>query len=105
MMTTDKMASLGAHTTPLLDGMDMNDTFHRTGALTLLVLAVYCVIVLINYISNSASRKFWASHPWAGVLGKHVFPKTRAGIEAIRHTREIVENCYQQVRTSKLHRR
>ena len=59
--------------------------------------AVYIVIALINYIKSADERRFWKSHPWAG-LRKRLFPRTRAGLEAIRHTREIVERGFKEVR-------
>jgi hypothetical protein len=71
---------------------------HQCLLFVLLVLsAVYSVIALVNYVNNVDERRFWKSHPWAG-LRKRLFPRTRAGLEAIRHTREIVERGFKEVR-------
>lgn len=77
--------------------IDLEDSQHRTFCLALGIFAFYCVYLSLQYINNSTQRKFWNSQPWVGVAGKLLFSKTRAGMEAIRHTREIVENGYQQV--------
>jgi hypothetical protein len=73
------------------------DVRHQYLLLVLALAAVYGVIALANYASNADERNFWKSHPWAG-LRKRLFPRTRAGLEAIRHTREIVERGFKEVR-------
>lgn len=96
-INTRKMASLAYSAKAMFSGIDLEDSQHRTFCLALGVFTFYCVYLVIQYISHSAQRKFWNSQPWVGVAGKLLFSRTRAGIEAIRHTREIVENGYQQV--------
>lgn len=63
--------------------------------------SIYSIIALINFVNGAAERKFWSSHPWAGIQ-KRLFSRTRAGIYAIRHTREIVERGYEEVRQDPL---
>jgi len=72
------------------------DVKHQLLLLLLVLSAVYSIVGLINYVNNADERKFWKSHPWAG-LRKRLFPRTRAGLEAIRHTREIVERGFLEV--------
>lgn len=77
----------------LLPGVDVR---HQC-LLVLALAAVYCAVAIADYASNADERRFWKSHPWAG-LRKRLFPRTRAGLEAIRHTREIVERGFKEVR-------
>jgi hypothetical protein len=72
------------------------DAKHQLLLLILLLASIYSVIALVKYVRNADERKFWNSHPWAG-LGKLFFPRTLAGLEAIRHTRDIVERGFKEV--------
>lgn len=81
----------------LLASVDLHDIKHRALLLAFIVSAIYVSILLIHYLASADERKFWSSCAWAGVQNR-LFPKTRAGIDAIRHTREIVEQGYNRVR-------
>lgn len=83
----------------LLASVDFDDNKHRALLLASIFLATYVSILSIQYLTNSGEWKFWNSCGWAGVQTR-LFPKTRAGIDAIRHTREIVEQGYNKVRHS-----
>jgi hypothetical protein len=76
------------------------DVKHRLMLLVLVLSEVYSVIALVNFVSNADQRRFWKSHPWAG-LRKRLFPRTRAGLDAIRHTRDIVERGFKEVRQAR----
>lgn len=81
----------------LLASVDVDDNKHRALLLASIVLATYISTISIQYLIHSGERKFWNSCAWAGVQNR-LFPKIRAGIDAIRHTREIVEQGYKKVR-------
>ena len=71
----------------------------RVVGLAAIFATTYALVCFLQYILDWGNRKFWSSHAWAGV--KHrVFPKTRAGLNAIRRTREIVEEGYGKVKFS-----
>jgi hypothetical protein len=78
------------------------DAKHQSLLLVLVLSAIYSVIALVHYVSNAGERRFWKSHPWAGIR-KRLFPRTRAGLDAIRHTREIVERGFKEVRQARSH--
>lgn len=77
--------------------VDVEDGRHRILILSIVPLVAYVFIRFIGYASNSGDQKFWNSHAWAGVQNQ-LFPRTRAGFNAIRRTREIVEEGYDKVR-------
>ena len=61
-----------------------------------LVLIAYTFINIIQYFGGKGNHSFWKSHQWAGAQNR-LFPKTRAGIDAIRHTCEVVGEGYERV--------
>lgn len=97
----NRMTAFTYEASQIIGDIDLQNSKHRVLSLALVATVAYCMITAFQYISNPAEKKFWASHPWAGIDGsKRLFSKTRAGIEAIWHTREIVEKGYQQVCTA-----
>lgn len=54
-------------------------------------------VLLIWYYGGSRKKSFWNVHPSAS-LNSSTISQWRAGFDAIRHTRELVERCYEKVR-------
>jgi hypothetical protein len=77
----------------VLTAMHLMETHHHTWMVAVLIIGAYSFIALIQYLSEKEHRSFWNSHQWAGPQDR-LFPKTRAGIDAIRHTCEVVGKGY-----------
>jgi hypothetical protein len=77
----------------LLPNIELQD-----GKFLLLVLLITSLggFIYISFLSISSDRYFWNTLPWAG-LHTRFFSRTRAGFNAIRQTRGIVEEGYQKV--------
>lgn len=90
------MSALDHDISWILTDMHLNNTREHTLMIAALVIATYAFINIIRYLSDKGNRRFWNSHPWAGPQTR-LFPKTRAGIDSIRHSCEIVGKGYHQV--------
>jgi hypothetical protein len=77
----------------LLSPVEIHDG--RSPILALLV-TLFIGLTYISFLSRSSDREFWNALPWAGVQN-HLLPRTRAGFNAIRQTRGIVEEGYKKV--------
>jgi hypothetical protein len=80
-----------------LTAIHLMDTHYHTWMVATLILAACTFIILIRSLCDKESRKFWNSQQWAGPQNR-LFPRTRAGIDAIRHTCEVVGKGYERVR-------
>jgi hypothetical protein len=93
----EKMSLRASDLQSLLSSVRETDNTSLGLALAVVLLTAYGFVCFFRRIVSSDERKFWSSHAWAGV--KHlIFPRTRAGLDAIRRTREIVEDGYEKVR-------
>lgn len=100
MLDISEMSLESYHIEFLLSAVPQADNKSRLLVIAAVFTIAYASVCSLQYILNSGHRKFWNSHAWAGV--KHyAFPRTRAGLEAIRRTREIVEEGFEKVRSSR----
>ena len=79
-----------------LTGIHPTSAPYYTWTVGVLVLVLYTCINLFRYSGDENSRSFWNAHQWAGPQNR-LFPRTRAGIDSIRHSCEIVGKGYYKV--------
>lgn len=90
------MSTIDHDITRVLTAMHLEDAQHHTLLLVFAILVAGALVSAVQYVAKSGNRSFWNSHQWAGPQNR-LFAKTRAGIEGIRHTREIVGKGYERV--------
>ena len=91
------MSTLDHDIARVLTAMHLMNTQHHVWMVAALIIGAYTFVALIQYLSGKKHRSFWNSHQWAGPQNR-LFPRTRAGIDAIRHTCEVVGKGYVTVR-------
>ena len=87
------MSTLDHDISRVLTAMHLMDTHHHTWMVAVFAIGTCTFVALIQYLSGKEHRSFWNSHQWAGPQDR-LFPRTRAGIDAIRHTCEVVGKSY-----------
>ena len=90
------MSTIDHDITQVLAAMHLEDAQHHTLLLVFAILVAGALVSAVQYFAKSGNRSFWNSHQWAGPQNR-LFAKTRAGIDSIRHTREIVGKGYEKV--------
>lgn len=90
------MSTIDHDITRVLATMHFEDVQHHTLLLVFAVLVAGTLVSAVQYLAQSGNRSFWNTHQWAGPQNR-LFAKTRAGIDGIRHTREIVGKGYESV--------
>lgn len=75
--------------------------FNDRGRLAAVAAVSVVAWALAIHLFFSPHAAFWRSCSWVGLRHK-LFPKARAGLDAIRNTRGLVEKGYKQVSVHKL---
>jgi hypothetical protein len=87
------MSTLDYDISRVLTAMHLVDTHHHTWMVAAFMIAAYTLVAWLQHLGGKDNRSFWNSHQWAGPQNR-LFPRTRAGIDAIHHTCEVVGKGY-----------